>query len=151
MSGGYVRPIVEVYLPFLLYARGDLKTLVLAHEFLHYVYLAIRYVSSDYLINPLIYTGNLSGRYLLEEIYTVHPSKVFSNKRFVTRLLNIGNILDKSRLANTINRRWIERGLPNRVIPVDDFRVKLSMSMWSNMYFPEDVLRKARVLIGDQH
>lgn len=143
-SGGYLHPLIEVYLPFLLYAPGEIKSLVLGHEFLHYIYLAIRYVSSDYLINPLIYTGDLTGRELLEELYTVNPNKIFNNRRFNSRLRKLKELLDSKKVADTIRKRWIDRNLPNKVIPADEFRIKLSMNMWANMYFPEDILRKAR-------
>ncbi len=142
----YVYPIVEVYLPFLLYADSNLKTLVLAHEFLHYIYLAVRFVTSEYLANPLIYTGDLTGREMLEELYTVSPAKVFKNKWFLSRIEKLNEALEKSRLGYLVRKRWIERGYPSKTIFADDFRIKLPMSIWSNMYFPEEVLRKARML-----
>ena len=148
VTKSYVYPIVEVYLPFLLYSDATLKTLVLAHEFLHYMYLAVRYVTADYLVNPLIYTGDLSGRDFLEELYTVNPSKVFKGKWLLSRLDKLSEILDKSKVGNLIRRRWIDRGYPSKTIFADDFRIKLPMSIWSNMYFPEEVLLKARVLSG---
>lgn len=147
----YVYPIIEVYLPFLLYGDANLKTLVLAHEFLHYMYLAVRYVTSDYLANPLIYTGDLSGRELLEELYTVNPAKIFKSRWLLSRLDRLSEILDKSKLGNIIRKRWIDRGYPSKTVFADDFRIKLPMSIWSNMYFPEEVLLKARVLSGGKH
>ena len=150
LSGGYLHPIVEFYLPFLLYASSEIKSLVLAHEFLHYIYLAVRYVSSDYLVNPLIYTSDLTGRMLLEDLYQVNPEKVFNNKRFVSRLNKLNEILEKSKIGYIIKKRWVDRNLPSKTISADDFRVKLSMNMWTNMYFPEQVLRKARVLLGER-
>ena len=149
-SGGYLHPIVEIYLPFLLYSPSGLQTLVMAHEFLHYIYLAIRYVSSDYLMNPLIYTGDLTGRSFLEDLYTVSPEKVFDNKRFVKKLYRLNRLLDKSRVGYLIKKRWVDKGLPSKSIFADDFRIKISMNMWTNMYFPEEVLRKARVLLGEK-
>jgi len=142
----YVYPIVEIYLPFLIYADSTLKTLVLAHEFLHYIYLAVRFVTSDYLANPLIYTGDLTGREFLEELYTVNPAKIFTSKWLLSRLEKLNEILDKSKLGTMIRRRWIDRGYPSKTIFADDFRIKLPMSIWSNMYFPEEILRKARML-----
>ncbi len=150
LSGGYLHPIVEIYLPFLLHASSEIKTLVLAHEFLHYMYLSLRYVSSDYLVNPLIYTSDLTGRMFLEDLYQVNPEKIFSNKRFISRLNKLNDILDKSKIGYTIKKRWIDRGLPSKTISADEFRVKLSMNMWTNMYFPEEVLKKARVLLGER-
>ncbi len=149
-SGGYIHPIVEMYLPFLLHAPAELQTLVLAHEFLHYMYLALRYVSSDYLMNPLIYTGDLTGRSFLEDLYTVNPERIFSNQRFVNRINRIHEYLDKSKIGNDIQRKWIDRGYPSKSIFADDFRIKISMNMWTKMYFPEEVLRKARVLLGEK-
>ena len=150
LSGGYLHPIVEIYLPFLLYASSEVKTLVLAHEFLHYMYLSLRYVSSDYLVNPLIYTSDLTGRMILEDLYQVNPEKIFSNKRFITRLNKLNNILDKSKIGYKIKKRWIDKDLPSKTISADEFRVKLSMNMWTNMYFPEEVLKKARVLLSER-
>ena len=143
---GYLHPYVEISLPFLLYAPSELKSLVLAHEFLHYIYMAIRYVTADYLINPLIYTGELTGRELLEDIYTVSPFKVFTNKRFASRVEKIGGILESSKISDLVKERWIDRGMPSRSIDADEFRVKLTFSMWREMFFPEEVLRKARML-----
>lgn len=150
LSGGYLHPIVEMYLPFLLYASSEIKSLVLAHELLHYIYLALRYVSSDYLVNPLIYTSDLTGRMILEDLYQVNPEKVFNNNRFISRIRKLNEILEKSKIGYIIKRRWIDRGLPSKTISADDFRVKLSMNMWANMYFPEEVLRKARVLLSER-
>jgi Icc-related predicted phosphoesterase len=132
-----------------MYSRGDIQTLVMAHEFLHYIYLAIRYVSSDYLVNLLIYTGDLAGRSFLEELYIVSPEKVFDSPRFVRKVHRVEEILEKSKIGNLIKRRWIDRGLPTKSIFSDEFRIKISMNMWSNMYFPDEVLRKARVLLGE--
>ncbi len=149
-SGGYLHPIVEIYLPFLLYSPAELQTLVMAHEFLHYIYLAIRYVSSDYLMNPLIYTGDLTGRSFLEDLYTVNPEKIFDSPRFINKLNRIHELLEKNRIGYNIKKRWIDKDLPSKSVFADDFRIKMSMNMWTNMYFPEDVLRKARVLLSEK-
>lgn len=147
VMGGLFQPVVEISLPFLLYASNELMNLVLAHEFLHYLYLAIRYVSSDYLVNPLIYTGSIIGRAFLEDVYYVEPSKVFNNARFVKKIAKINEILEKSKIADLIKKRWLDNNHPSKSILADDFRVRLNINMWSNMHFPEEIKRKAKEII----
>ncbi|MEM0056920.1 MAG: hypothetical protein QXH96_00330 [Candidatus Geothermarchaeota archaeon] len=144
---GLFQPIVEISLPFLLYASNELMNLVLAHEFLHYMYLAIRYISSDYLVNPLIYTGSIMGRKFLEDVYYVDPSKVFNNTRFVKKMAKINEILEESKIADIIKKRWIDNNYPSKSIFADDFRIRLNINMWSNMHFPEEIKRKAKEIM----
>ena len=143
-GGGYLYPVVETYLPFILYGDTRLYKMVFSHELLHYIYLAIKYVREEHISSVDIYTSSISGRIFLDEVYRVRPETIFED-RFYIRLLNMSEkLLSRSRVAYSIRRNWIDRGRPTNRYKSRDFRLKVSIEELSRLYFPDEVIERVR-------
>ncbi len=146
---GRLHPVVETYLPFLLYAENNVLKAVFAHELLHYIYLAIKYLREEHLVTLDIYTSNYSGRVFLDEVYQVRPELVFKDKSYVKMLNFFDKVLSKSKVANSIKRNWIEKGKPSRKYSSREFRLRISLEDWNTIFFPDTVLERVRDLIDE--
>ncbi len=157
-----VYPVIDLYLPTLLYTNRDLSVrrkvklkgsdvllAILAHELIHYVYLAIKYITADYMTSLAIYTGDLMGKLFIEKIYQVPPNKLFRSRKLIKLVSNIDDIIEKYNIARYIERYWIKKGKPVKIVHFKDFKVSIPISLWTAMHFPESVLSKARDLINE--
>ena len=144
-----LHPVVETYLPFLLYAENKVLKAVFAHEILHYIYLAIKYLREEHLVSLDIYTSNYSGKVFIDEVYQVRPELVFKDRSYVKMLTGFDSVLSKSRVARSIRRNWIEKGKPSRKYTSREFRIKISIEDWNRIYFPDEVLERVRDLIDE--
>jgi len=142
-------PVVETYLPFILYAENRVLKAVFAHEILHYIYLAIKYLREEHLVTLDIYTSNYSGRVFIDEVYQVRPELVFKDKSYIKMLSGFDSILSKSRVARSIRRNWIEKGKPSRKLTPREMRIKIPIEDWNRIYFPDIVLERVRELIDE--
>ncbi len=146
---GRLHPVVETYLPFLLYSETNVLKAVFAHELLHYIYLAIKYLREEHLVTLDIYTSNYSGRVFLDEVYQVRPELVFKDKSYVKMLTLFDKVLSKSKVSNSIKRNWIEKGKPSKKYASREFRLRISLEDWSSIFFPDSVLERVRDLIDE--
>jgi len=146
---GRLHPVVETYLPFLLYSENNILKAVFAHELLHYIYLAIKYLREEHLVSLDIYTSNYSGRIFLDEVYQVRPELVFRDKSYIRMLTYFDKVLSKSKVLNGIKRYWIERGKPTRKYGSREARLRISLEDWNTIFFPDSVLERVRELIDD--
>jgi len=147
---GRITPVVEFLLPFLLYGGIQSKTAVLAHELLHYMYLAMKFYLNEYFIHPLISTSGVSGRYLLEETYQLEPELVFRSGRIGKLVSKLESILIKDRIAYKIRRNWINRSMPTKMILSQDFKINLSIEDMSNLYFPDEVMTRVSEIVHER-
>ena len=145
-----IAPVVEFTLPLLLYGNEKVYTVILSHEFLHYIYIAIKFYSNEYFINPLISTSTLSGRVFLEEVYQIDPDAIFKKGSILNAVKRFDDFIRKSRIGYRIKRNWIDRGLPTKLIHSTEFRVRLSIEDYSKMYLPDDILSKVRDLLDEK-
>lgn len=144
-----LHPVVETYLPFLLYSEKSVLKAVFAHELLHYIYLAIKYLREEHLVTLDIYTSNYSGRVFLDEVYQVRPELVFKDKSYVKMLTLFDKVLSKSKVSVSIRRNWVEKGKPSRKYSSKEFRLRMSIEDWSSIFFPDSVLERVRDLIDE--
>jgi hypothetical protein len=147
---GRITPIVELLLPFLLYGAYSSKTAVLAHELLHYIYLAIKSYMNEYFIHPLISTSDITGRIFLEEVYHIDPDLLFGGRRLSRLLRKFEEVLRKDRIAYKIRRNWINRGLPTKAVLSKDFKLNISIEEMSKLHFPSEVMSRVSEIIHEQ-
>jgi len=144
-TSNVIIPIVDLNLPFLLYADKELLTGVLAHEFLHYMFLAQKYVNSEYFSLSQYFGGTVIGRIVFDEVYQVPPEKIFSSKYVVNLLKSkLHKLLSKRGFTKKIVNNWIKKGYPHIKLPSEEFYIKMSIEEFKNLYFPEEILRVAR-------
>ncbi len=143
--GDRVNPVVETYLPLLLYGKNPVLKAIFAHELLHYIYLAIKYLREENLVSIDIYTSSLAGIVFIDEVYQIRPELVFSKSPSYVRILtNLDKIYSKYRLASQIKRNWIDRGKPTKKVSSKDMRRPLGAANMARMYFPDVVLERVR-------
>ncbi len=146
--GDRVTPVVETYLPLLLYGNKQVLKAIFAHELLHYIYIAIKYLREESLVNLNVYTSSLSTVVFVDEVYQIRPEFVFSNSPSYVRMLNnMDKILRQHKLAYLIKKNWIDREKPTKKFSSKEFRKRMSSGDLARMYFPDDVLDKVRELM----
>lgn len=147
--GDRLQPVIETYLPLLLYGKSQVLRAIFVHELLHYIYLAIKYLREEHLVTLDIYTSSLSGKVFIDEVYQVRPEMVFTSSKYIRLMNDYDKIISRSRIAYSIRRNWIEKGKPTKKLGPRDMRVNLSMEDWASMYFPESVLARVREYIDE--
>jgi len=147
---GRITPIVEFLLPFLLYGGIFSKTAVLAHELLHYIYLAIKSYMKEYFIHPLISTSDLTSMVFLEEVYQIEPERLFESRRLNRLLRELDDVLRRDRIAYKIRRNWINRGLPSKAVLSRDFKLNISVEEMSKLYFPSEVIGRISEIVNER-
>lgn len=136
-----VIPVVDISLPFLLNADSKLITGVLAHEFLHYLFLAYKFIKADYFSLSQYFGGTVLGRLIFDEAHQISPKKIFK-KKYVVKLLEkeLAKLLGRKSFINRIIRGWIKRGFPHKELLSEEFFIRMSINEFRKLYFPSEVL-----------
>lgn len=144
--GDRIVPIVEVTLPLLLYADGEILTGVLAHEFLHYIYLAERCVKMDYFALGQPFGGTVLGRITFDEAQVAPPEKVYRN-RYIVGLLRkrFDRLLSRRSFVRKVEE-WIEKGYPHVKISSEKLQVKMGVEDIGRIWFPREVVEAVKRL-----
>lgn len=145
---GEVIPFINVSLPLLLNGSKHTYNYVLAHEFLHYIYLAQIYLNSDYFSMEQRLGETMISHMLFDEAVKVDAKKVFKS-RYILGLMGKRQerILNDARLIERLERNWIKTKLPVIFIPEREFSKKFTISEFLNLRFPQEVIQKASKLI----
>ena len=114
---------VEISLPFLLYAKEDTLKACIAHEFLHYIFNTIALSIKAF--------ATLSGERLdsrevhiaYDDTHTVSPEEWLDDPDLV-RLVKekFKPAIADEELETGIKTRWIERGMPIKIVSVEESR-----------------------------
>ena len=141
-------PLVSVSLPFLCFGRKQQVTAVLAHEFLHYLSMAVRFLKSDFFTLQQRFSGTITGHLLFDEVAQTPPEKVFRG-RYLREVVSkrFHSIIDDEDLASQIEKDWVDVGLPTTALGSEDFVVRLSVDEFMSLVFPEEVLSRASQIL----
>jgi|Deesub1362B_J571_1020462.scaffolds.fasta_scaffold00004_315 hypothetical protein len=151
MGANRIVPIIDITLPFLLYGEKKVLTGVLAHEYLHYIFLAKKFIDSDFFSLAQFFSGTVVGRMIFDEVYQISPEYVFGKSQ-LSRLLEreLDKMLRRKTLINKIVKGWIDKGYPAKKMLSQEFYIKLSPSEFKLLYFPSSVLEVAKRLDGNR-
>ncbi len=147
-----VKPLVTVSLPFLCLARKQQMTAVLAHEFLHYINMAMKFLGSDVFSLQQRFGGTITGHLLFDEAAQTPAEKVYKG-RYLRELISkrFHSVINDESLTSRIEDEWVDIGLPTTTLGSEDLVVHLSMEEFVNMTFPSEVLRRAsQIMVDDQ-
>lgn len=146
-----LEPIVTVSLPFLCLGRKSQMTAVLAHEFLHYLSMAVKFLNSDFFTLQQRFSGTITGRLLFDEVDQTPPKKVFRG-RYLREIVSerFHPTINDERLTSKIEEEWVERGLPTTILGSDDFAIRLSAEGFMSLIFPGEVLSRASQIMVDE-
>ncbi|MFQ5711969.1 MAG: hypothetical protein ACE5GD_09365 [Candidatus Geothermarchaeales archaeon] len=143
-----VSPIVSVSLPLLVFGRKALYTVVLLHEFLHYLYLSMKFLESDFFSLHLKVGDTATGRLIFDEVGQISPKNVVKSKYLINLVTEkFRHVINDRKFISTIENKWIGRNLPVINLRSQDFAVRLSPSDFTSLYFPDAVLKRARQLL----
>lgn len=124
---------VELSAPLVLYSTKTTLRAVLAHELLHYIEYARRFLRIEV-------TSDETATTLFEASYAdmgrlQDPQLVFNDKRLI-RLIKkrFPDGLEDDKLNEKTAARWIEKGLPVRVVPPEGNVVRVPMRLLLNFH-----------------
>ncbi|RLG60717.1 hypothetical protein DRN86_01805 [Candidatus Geothermarchaeota archaeon] len=139
---GNVVPVVNLSLPFLLNAKKHLYNYILAHEFLHYMFLAKKVVKADYFSLAQDLGETIISHMLFDESVKLDPKKVFKS-RYILGLINkrYEKLINDEKFLKSIEENWVKRNLPTIFIPESQFLRRFTPSEFLKMKFPEEVVK----------
>lgn len=144
-------PIISVSLPLLIYGKKSLYSAVLFHEFLHYLFLSMKFLRADFFSLHLKFSNTTLGRLVFDESEQVSPKMVTKNHYLVNLVTkNFGKMINDQKLLSTIEVKWIKRNLPSIRLSSQSFAVRLSSSDFMTLYFPKAILNKTKQLLGQE-
>jgi hypothetical protein len=132
-----------------LIAFGAKSTIeaVAAHEFTHYVDLVRRFTRMDILSDE-------SSVSLFEAGYAdsgrlVDPKSLFSERSLVGLLKRkFKDNLKDAKLDAAVEKKWIEKGLPTRVVPPDENIIRVGIHAIASSAFDPKVVQKISEIEG---
>ena len=134
-------PYVNISLPFVLNGTKRVYDCVLAHELLHYLYIAKKVVTKDYFSLEQKLGDTVISHMIFDEISQFKPGIVFKNKTLIRNLeKKFDDIINDEKFVKKLEKNWINRNLPILVIPEDQFIVRFETSDFLAIKFPEDIL-----------
>ena len=134
-------PYVNISLPFILNGTKRIYDCVLAHELLHYLYIAKKVITKDYFSLEQKLGDTIISHMIFDEISQFKPETVFKNKTLIRNLeKKFDEIVNNEKFVKKIEKSWIGRNLPVLIIPEDQFIVKFQTSEFMTIKFPKDVL-----------
>lgn len=144
---GVVEPIISLSLPFLNLGRKAALTAVLAHEFLHYLYLAKKFLESDFFTFQQSFGETVMGRLSLDEAVQI-PAKAVFKSRYLIDLVaeRFQSLINDDRLMRRIEDEWISKDLPVVKLDPGDLIVHLSASEFVNLKFPREIISRVSQL-----
>ena len=138
---GLIIPFVNISLPFLINAKKHTYNCVLAHEFLHYLYIAQRVSKADYFTMSQKIGETMISHMLFDEATKIDPVKVFKN-RYLLGLLakRYEKLVNEEKFIKSMRENWIEANLLSKFIPETQFIKTFTISEFLKMSFPKIVL-----------
>lgn len=138
---------VQVTAPLVAYGLKGTIHAILAHEFLHYIELLVRFTSMNVLSDEV-------SSSLFESVYAdmgrlVEP-RVFRKDRALMRLLarKFNDGLSDHRLEEKCMREWIEKGLPTVRISIEENVAKIPIEAIASLSIDDGLRSKIYELIN---
>lgn len=154
MMQDVLQVMIQISAPLVAYGLKGTIHAVLAHEFLHYLELMGRLHRGELISDDV--TGDLFESIHADESRTLEPAAVFSDaalirhihKRFRTGFVD-------TRLTEKVIRHWIQKGLPQTTVNLENNAVSLPMSLIGTIQIPDilvgrldDILKKSSSIRG---
>ena len=134
-------PYVNISLPFILNGTKRIYDCVLAHELLHYLYIAKKVATKDYFSLEQKLGDTIISHMIFDEISQLKPETVFKNKTLIRNLeKKFDEIVNNEKFVKKIEKSWISKNFPVLIIPEDQFTVKFQTSEFITIKFPKDIL-----------
>jgi hypothetical protein len=117
--------IIQVMAPLLAYGTKSSIYAILGHEFLHYLHLLSKITRMD------IVSDNQSNNFyecIYEDLnHLVDPKKVFHNDKILLNYITnkFGYGFKDSTLENKVVQKWVNVGLPIKIIKLEDNNIKI--------------------------
>lgn len=134
--------IIQVMAPLLAYGTKSSIYAILGHEFLHYLHLLSK------ITRMKIISDNQSNNfyeYVYEDLnHLVNPKKVFCNDKillkYVTNKFEHG--FNDSTLENKVIQKWVNVGLPVKIIKLEDNNIKIPIECILNFSINSELKEK---------
>jgi hypothetical protein len=133
--------IIQVMAPLLAYGTKSSIYAILGHEFLHYLHLLSKIIRMEIVSDT---QSNNFYEYVYEDLnHLVDPNKIFHNDKIL--LKSIKNKFEHgfkdSPLENRVVQKWVNVGLPIKIIKLEDNNIKIPVEYILN-FSPNSELRE---------
>lgn len=134
--------IIQVMAPLLAYGTKSSIYAILGHEFLHYLHLLSK------ITRMKIISDNQSNNfyeYVYEDLnHLVDPKKVFCNDKILLKYVTnkFENGFKDSTLENRVIQKWVNLGLPVKIIKLEDNNIKIPIECILNFSINSELKEK---------
>lgn len=142
-----MKVFIQLFTPLVIYGlRGTIHS-VIAHEFLHYLYILNKIINLEI-------TSNTPNDTLFENIFTDNEKlfdhfRVFKKDRYLTKMITKkfeNGFLDEKLNSKSI-KLWIQKKLPIEKIPIESNYIKLPFLSLANTEIDEAIKKKISSLL----
>lgn len=137
--------LVQISAPLLAYGLKGTIHAILAHEFLHYLELMRRIHSGKILSDEI--TGNLFEGAYLDQTRILEPGAVFKDRTLIQHIKKrFASSFQEPRLEKKVVNLWINAGLPQTAVPLDNNWVNVSAELLTKIRLPQDMAEKLDII-----
>ena len=134
--------IIQIMAPLLAYGTKSSIYAILGHEFLHYLHLLSKITRME------IVSDNQSNNFyecIYEDLnHLVDPKKVFHNDKILLKYITnkFEHGFKDSILENRVVKKWVNVGLPVKIIKLEDNNIKIPVEYILNFSLNSELSEK---------
>ena len=134
--------IIQIMAPLLAYGTKSSIYAILGHEFLHYLHLLSKLTRME------IVSDNQSNNFyecIYEDLnHLVDPKKVFHNDKILLKYITnkFEHGFKDSILENRVVKKWVNVGLPVKIIKLEDNNIKIPLEYILNFSLNSELSEK---------